>query len=105
VDDNAQLELYKRIVRRRYANTEEGIAALQAALTTLEDSELELAAESVDISQMGFEGGQASGNPNDKRALLIQAMTEVLCEYDPDLEPDAPDSTRFADFSASHLQT
>lgn len=105
MDDNARIETYKRALRIKYPATTLGIAALRIAIDAATTAELADADDSVSITQLGFEGGQATGQLNDYRLAKLQAMIDVLGEIDPDNMPAEPSPTRFADFRFGALET
>jgi hypothetical protein len=98
VDDEARIKLFEDVYRRKYRNNLPGLKTLIAAL------EIE-AEDSVVIVQQGFEGGQATGQVTNEASIRLRAALNIEQELDPDPDLDGPDSTRYADFSRSALES
>lgn len=98
MDDESRIRLFEDVYRRKYRYDLPGLQTLINDLTTE-------ASESVVIVQQGFEGGQATGQMTNEPSIRLRAALNVQAELDPDSVPDEPDSTRYADFSRSPLET
>jgi hypothetical protein len=101
MDSNARIEAYKEGLRITYAADIPGLRAIITALMAAGGG----ADDPVVITQMGFEGGQGTGQVTLEPLAKLQACIEVLRELDPDNVPAAPASTRFADLSFGTLET
>src|SRR5437868_10771611 len=101
MDSYARIEAYKEGLRFTYATDIPGLRAKITALLADGGG----ADDSVVITQMGFEGGQGTGQVTLEPLAKLQACIEVLRELDPDNVPTAPASTRHADFSQATLET
>lgn len=101
MDSNARIEAYKDGLRFKYSADISGLRALITALMADGGG----ASDSVVITQMGFEGGQGTGQVTLEPLAKLQACMDVLRELDPDNAPAAPAPTRFADFSFGDMET
>ena len=78
--DRYIIETDKAVLRRKYADTADGLSELKALAAALFSDD----PNDVTLTNTAFEGGSASGTVTNQRQLRRIAVEELIAERDPD---------------------